>query len=89
MAKRIDAANRSDSIETLAELALGQDGFFAASQAAARGIDRHQIQRLVPQRLLERDQRRSTALHLFRGATGRSFGGQSCGRAFNVLSLRP
>jgi predicted transcriptional regulator of viral defense system len=46
-----------DSMEALTDLGRGQDGLFSASQAAAKGVDRHQLQRLVGQRLLERDQR--------------------------------
>jgi predicted transcriptional regulator of viral defense system len=53
MAKR----TAPDAIEALTELARAQDGLFSASQATAKGVDRHQLQRLVNQRLLERDQR--------------------------------
>jgi predicted transcriptional regulator of viral defense system len=42
-------------VEALTDLARAQDGLFAASQAAAAGVDRHQLQRLVEQKLLERD----------------------------------
>jgi predicted transcriptional regulator of viral defense system len=53
MAKR----TAPDAIEALADLARTQDGLFSASQAAVKGVDRHQLQRFVGQRLLERDQR--------------------------------
>ena len=53
MAKR----TAPDAVEALTDLARVQGGFFSASQAAGKEIDRHQLQRLVSQRLLERDRR--------------------------------
>jgi predicted transcriptional regulator of viral defense system len=53
MAKRTAPA----AVEALTELARAQDGLFSASQAALKGVSRHQLQRLVGQGLLERDQR--------------------------------
>lgn len=47
----------TEAIESLADLARPQDGFFSVGQAVGNGIDRHQLQRMVEQRLLERDRR--------------------------------
>lgn len=46
-----------DAIQAVTDLARTQDGLFSASQAADKGLDRHLLQRLVTQRILERDQR--------------------------------
>jgi predicted transcriptional regulator of viral defense system len=47
----------SAGLGALSEVARAQDGFVSASQADAAGVDRHQLQRLVAQGLLERDDR--------------------------------
>jgi predicted transcriptional regulator of viral defense system len=44
-------------LEALAEVAQRQNGFLVSRQAVEAGIDRHQLQRLVAQRVLERDDR--------------------------------
>jgi predicted transcriptional regulator of viral defense system len=41
----------------LGDIAQPQDGYFSAAQAANIGIDRHRLQRLVHQGILDRDQR--------------------------------
>lgn len=55
----MDAAKRSkrDTLSLLGELAEGQEGYFSASQAMSVGIDRHRLQRLTGQGILERDER--------------------------------
>lgn len=51
LAKRV----RRNDLATLGDIAEGQEGYFAAAQAGAAGIDRHRLQRLARQGIIERD----------------------------------
>jgi predicted transcriptional regulator of viral defense system len=48
---------RKDDLAALGELAERQEGYFSAAQAALAGVDRHRLQRLTGQGIIERDKR--------------------------------
>ena len=48
---------RRDDLAVLGDIAEGQEGYFSAAQAAHAGVDRHRLQRLVRQGIIERDAR--------------------------------
>jgi predicted transcriptional regulator of viral defense system len=49
--------DRRADLEALRELAEGQEGYFSAAQAITAGVDRHRLQRLTGQGIIERDTR--------------------------------
>lgn len=48
---------RRDDLAALGDVVEGQEGFFSAAQAGAAGVDRHRLQRLAGQGIIERDRR--------------------------------
>jgi predicted transcriptional regulator of viral defense system len=56
---------RRDDLASLGEIAEGQEGYFSAAQAANAGIDRHRLQRLTAQGIIERDSRGTYRFPLF------------------------
>lgn len=48
---------RRDDLARLGDIADGQEGYFSATQAADVGVDRHRLQRLAAQGIIERDAR--------------------------------
>jgi predicted transcriptional regulator of viral defense system len=49
--------SRRGNLEALGNIAERQEGYFSAAQAAAAGIERHRLQRLARQGVIERDER--------------------------------
>lgn len=48
---------RRDDLAALGDIAETQEGYFSASQASQAGVDRHRLQRLTQQGIIERDAR--------------------------------
>lgn len=49
--------SRRGTLEALGNIAERQEGYFSAAQAVAAGIERHRLQRLARQGVIERDER--------------------------------
>jgi hypothetical protein len=53
---RCDPGSKDD-LAALGETAERQEGYFSAAQAALAAVDRHRLQRLTGQGIIERDKR--------------------------------
>lgn len=53
----VSKRGRRDDLSALGEIAETQEGYFSAAQADDAGVDRHRLQRLAKQGIIERDAR--------------------------------